>query len=69
MFSYHLLEVGYLQGVSWLIKKPKLEGIPGLIAIEWMNMMTLGAHIFSPKRITPKYIAVFAQWEIGRAHV
>jgi len=63
IFSYHLVKVSVFTALKMILFSPKPNNIKGLIHIEFMNSMTLGASILSPSRILIRQIAVFAQWE------
>lgn len=63
IFSYHLIEISFLKGFMRMIKNPISKSIPGLIRAEYMSAMTLGAPLFSARRILVKEVAVFMQWE------
>lgn len=65
IFSYHLVETGFFTTLKSLINQPKCRN--GLIHIETMAAMTLGAPLFSTSRILMNQIAVFAQWENEKA--
>ncbi len=65
IFSYHLVETGFFATLKSLINQPKCHN--GLIHIETMAAMTLGAPLFSTSRILMNQIAVFAQWENEKA--
>ncbi len=63
IFSYHLVKTSYLNTLRALLFPPKANNTPGLIHAECMSAMTLGAGVFSLKRILLRQVAVFAQWE------
>lgn len=60
VFSYHLVRVSLLDRLKMLVNSNQISG---LIHSETMNVMTLGAPIFSWKRMMIKQVAFFAQWE------
>lgn len=63
IFTYHLLKTSYITAIKAVLFPPNPLHTPGLIHIECMNAMTLGAPVFSPSRILIRQLAVFAQWE------
>jgi hypothetical protein len=63
VFSYHLLEVSYFTAVKMLLFPPKIKNSLGLVHLECMSAMELGAPLLSTKRVIVRQIAVFAQWE------
>lgn len=63
IFTYHLVKVSVFTSLKMILFSPKSKNIDGLVHIEYMNSMTLGASILSPSRILIRQIAVFAQWE------
>jgi len=63
IFSYHLVEIPFSIAVKGLFIKPINKKTKGLIHVEYMTAMKLGAPIFSPSRFLTRQIAVFAQWE------
>lgn len=59
-FSYHILRVSFWQAIRlWFFSSSKVEG---MVHSETMNVMTLGAPLFSLKRILIREYALFAQW-------
>ncbi|WP_430611765.1 hypothetical protein [Flavobacterium sp. JP2137] len=63
IFTYHLVKTSYISALKAVLFPMKSENIPGLIHAECMRSMVLGAAVFSPSRILPNQLAVFAQWE------
>lgn len=63
LFSYHLVKTTYAEALRAFLFPAKPDRIPGLIHLEVMNCMTLGAPVFAPSRMLLREIAVFAQWE------
>jgi len=63
VFTFHLVELSFNSALKSIFHKPDLSKINGLIHAEYMTGMTLGASLFSSKRILPRQVAVFAQWE------
>lgn len=63
VFSYHLVKMSYFSALKAVLFPPKPQNIPGLVGVECMFCMTLGAPVFSPSRILARQVAVFAQWE------
>lgn len=63
IFSYHLLNVPYGLLLKALCSPLHMKGLPGLVHMERMSVMTLGAPLFSSSRILLRKMALFAQWE------
>lgn len=63
VFTFHLVEISLKSALKALFSKPKLDNVKGLVHAEYMTGMTLGAPLFSSKRILLRQVAVFAQWE------
>lgn len=63
IFTFHLIEISFNSALKAFFHKPKLCNVHGLIHSEYMTGMTLGAPLLSSKRILPRQVAVFAQWE------
>ena len=63
VFSYHLVKTSYFSALQAILFPPNPKNVPGLIHVECMNCMTLGAAVFSSSRMLVRQIAVFAQWE------
>jgi hypothetical protein len=63
VFSYHLTQTTYANGLKSILFPPKPEDVRGLIYAEFMSVMKLGAPIISPSRMLFNQVAVFAQWE------
>ncbi|XBH22263.1 hypothetical protein V5R04_03275 [Jonesiaceae bacterium BS-20] len=59
-FSFHLANVPLVTAAGALLVAPKS---PGLLHIEVMANMELGAAVLSLKRMQLRCIAVFAEWE------
>lgn len=63
VFTYHLLQTSVLSGLKSVFF-PRTQGqAPGLLHMERMHLMTLGAPVFSTSRLLLRQLAVFAQWE------
>lgn len=67
VFTFHLVEVPFAKSFQWLVNPLDSKTIKGLVHIENMLNMTLGAPMLSPKRILLGQAAIFAQWEDERA--
>lgn len=63
VFSYHLVKATYPDALRAILFPARPDRVPGLIHLEVMNCMTLGAPVFAPSRMLLRQIAVFAQWE------
>lgn len=63
VFTFHLVKTSLKSTLKALLTPPKSANVPGLIHAECMLSMTLGSQIFSPSRILPRKLVVFAQWE------
>lgn len=63
IFSYHLVNLKPMVAIKGIFSNPVKKGIHGLIHSEFMNLMTLGAPIFSKSRILIGPISIFMQWE------
>ncbi|MEO9512308.1 MAG: hypothetical protein ABJN84_06405 [Flavobacteriaceae bacterium] len=63
VFTFHLAEISLRLALKRFFIKPNLDHVNGLIHAEYMTGMTLGAPLFSYKRILPRQVAIFAQWE------
>lgn len=62
-FSYHLLQVSFLDGLKGVISSPVKKSTKGLIHSEYMTGMTLGSPILSLSRVLINEVAIFIQWE------
>lgn len=62
IFSYHLVRTSTVSALRAIALPPKVTTIPGLIHAEWMSAMTLGSALFSPSRVLPSQLVMFAQW-------
>lgn len=62
IFSYHLVKTSTVAALRAIALPPRITTTPGLIHAEWMSAMTLGSAIFSPSRILPSQLVMFAQW-------
>lgn len=62
IFSYHLVKTSTVSALRTIAFPPRKATIPGLIHAEWMSAMTLGSALFSPSRILPSQLVMFAQW-------
>jgi len=62
IFSYHLVKTSTVSALRAIALPPGMTATPGLIHAEWMSAMTLGSAIFSPARILPSQLVMFAQW-------
>lgn len=62
IFSYHLVRTSTVSALRAIALPPKVITIPGLIHAEWMSAMTLGSALFSPSRVLPSQLVMFAQW-------
>ena len=67
IFTYHLLKTSCFSAFKGMFFNPILKNTKGLIHAEYMTGMTLGAPVFSTKRILIRQVAVFAQWENEQA--
>ena len=63
IFSYHLIELPFFEGVKKIFSSQISKDITGLIHSEYMTAMTLGAPIFSTSRVLIGQVTVFMQWE------
>jgi hypothetical protein len=63
IFSYHLVETTPIRTVRALFRSPKKDEVAGLLHVECMAAMTLGAPVLSPARMRLRHLAVFACWE------
>lgn len=63
IFSYHLANTSYLAGIKAVLLPIRAENVQGMIHAECMTAMTLGSAVFSPSRILPGQVVMFAQWE------
>ena len=62
VFTFHLADVSFYKGLSYLLNPSKKIICPGLVHGELLNTMTLGAPVFSVSRIMANKIAFFGQW-------
>jgi len=62
MFSFHLAPAGWWTTLRALARPPTSSTVPGLVHVECMTQMTLGAAILSPSRAQLGRLAVFARW-------
>ncbi|GAB5465880.1 MAG: hypothetical protein Kapaf2KO_13160 [Candidatus Kapaibacteriales bacterium] len=63
IFSYHLIELNFFEGLKKVFYNPIQKNTKGLIHSEYMTAMTLGSPIFSRARVLIGQVAVFMQWE------
>lgn len=63
LFSYHLAHTSSHFSLGAMLSPPTPLNTPGLIHAECMTAMTLGSPIFSPSRILPGQLVMFAQWQ------
>ncbi len=63
IFSYHLIELPFIDAFKGIFSKPIAKSTNGLVHYETMRVMTLGSPVFSPSRILIKQLAFFMQWE------
>ena len=63
IFSYHLIELPFIEAVKRIFLSPISNNTKGLVHSEYMTAMTLGSPIFSTSRVLIGQIAVFMQWE------
>ncbi len=67
IFSFHLAQLNPLSTLKTIYLSPGKNRFPGLKHAEHLAMMTLGAPIFSPKRMRLQNLAMFAAWENSEA--
>ena len=63
IFSYHLIELPFIEAVKRIFSSPISKDIKGLVHSEYMTAMTLGSPILSTSRVLIGQVAVFMQWE------
>jgi len=63
IFSYHLIELPFIEAVKRIFSSPISKDIKGLVHSEYMTVMTLGSPILSTSRVLIGQVAVFMQWE------
>lgn len=63
IFSYHLIELPFFVAIKGIFSNPIETSTKGLIQLEFMTAMTLGAPILSSSRDLVGQVAVFMQWE------
>tara|TARA_R110002020_G_scaffold422960_1_gene632059 strand:- start:2228 stop:2929 length:702 start_codon:yes stop_codon:yes gene_type:complete len=63
IFSYHLIELPFIDAVKRIFSNPISKSTKGLVHSEYMTAMTLGSSIFSTSRVLIGQVAVFIQWE------
>lgn len=63
IFSYHLIELTFIDAVKRIFSSPISKDTKGLIHSEYMTAMTLGSPIFSTSRLLIGQVAVFMQWK------
>ena len=63
VFSVHLARTSVLTTVLALLRPPKPSRIAGLLQVQCMTRMKLGAPVLSPSRLQPRRLVVFAAWE------
>lgn len=63
LHSFHLARVGVPAAVGALLRPPGSSSVPGLVHMEPMAGMRLGAPVVSPSRMQLHRLAVFAEWE------
>ena len=60
LHTFHLAHLPLFMSVGLLLRRPKA---PGLLRVEVMAGMELGAAVISPQRMQLRRMAVFAEWE------
>lgn len=63
VFTYHIVRTSFFSALNTILLPPKSGKVSGLVHAECMYAMTLGAPVFSPSRILPRQLVMFAQWE------
>lgn len=57
------MNTSYILGMKTGLFPPRSKDIQGLVHLELMTAMTLGSGVFSPSRLLPNQVVMFAQWE------
>ncbi len=63
IFTLGLARTSPLLTLTSLYRPPSSATVPGLIHAECLTPMLLGSPIFSPQRIQPRKLVLFAAWE------